>query len=662
MLILGLSGGPELIHESCWGFPPTVYHDAACVLLEDGKVVCAIEEERLNRTKHTNKFPLQAIQFCLDRKGVSLEEIDHIAYYSSREALNGICRKHFLKNPESSTMFEATSLLRSILRKQFHCEVDSNKLCFVNHHYAHAMSTYALSGYDRSLIVTIDGEGDGSSGLVVVGNGMTLDQVADFPVHKSLGLFYLEAISYLGYQQFDEYKVMGLASYGNHNRHRKIMSRLYTLLPCGDYEIHWENIPALLELGPPRRKNEPPTQIHKDIAASLQVALEEITTHFIRHYQAETGERNICLAGGVAHNCTLNGKLLSSGIFENIFVQPASHDAGGALGSALYAYYMNSSDDQKPPALEHVYWGTDINDPRPLEDQLARWESFVTINQVEDISETTAELLMSGKVIGWVQGRSEFGPRALGNRSILADPRPGETKDRINRIVKKREDYRPFAPAVLEEDVRTFFEVPQNRTDFPFMNFVVKVRPDKRSLVQAITHVDGTARLQTVSWKSNDRFCKLLQSFKRMTGIPMLLNTSFNNHAEPIVDSVDDAVVCFLTTGLDYLVVGNYLVMKKDVSWLHYRSLTPSIPPDISLQRVKSVEYPETVQVIKKRHNRKFECLIAETTFEALMSADGKKNWGEILDNHGHWTEETCERVTQDLIELWSERMIAFSP
>lgn len=665
MFVIGLSGGPDLVHENLFAFTPGMSHDSACVLLEDGEVVFGIEEERLNRIKHTNKFPVQALNLCLDSRGLRLQDVDMISYYSTREMLDLSTKELFLTNPDAPIFLDGASLFQHLLQRQLGVDIDPRKLRFVHHHHAHAMSALALSGFEESLVITIDGQGDRSSGMVFTGKGNRLEQLVDLPVAKSLGLFYVDVIAYLGYGLFDEYKVMGLAPYGDPEKHKSLFESFYTLLPGGDYEIHSDRIIKLFDLGTPRRKWEPLTQLHKDIAASLQAALEEIAFHIISYYRERTGLKNLCLAGGVAHNCTLNGKLLTSGMFENIFIQPASHDAGGALGSALYSYFMEKPEAQRPFEMEHLYWGSHIGSAQGILRQLTRWRHFLTYERADNITEQAAELLAKGNVLGWVQGCSEFGPRALGNRSILADPRPSENKDRINQMVKKREGYRPFAPSVLEEDVCEFFDVPSNLMQLAFMVYVVNVRENKRELLGAVTHVDGTARIQTVSRKTNTKFWNLIHAFKKLVGIPVLLNTSFNNNSEPIVDSVEDAIVCFLTTQIDYLVVGDYLIKKKDCSPQDYLALNVSLPPYISLHEVKRLGpngQPSTSFSIRNSYNAGFQFAISAKTFRSLSRANGEVSLKQTLAGDGDWHEQETQESVQEFIELWSKRFIVLRP
>jgi carbamoyltransferase len=357
--------------------------------------------------------------------------------------------------------------------------------------------------------------------------------------------------------------------------------------------------------------------------------------------------------------------LLRSGLFENVFVQPAAHDAGTALGSALYAYYQERPEAKKLPQIEHVYWGTDIGGSQSILRQLTRWKDFVTIKGSEDICRETAELLASGSVVGWVQGRSEFGPRALGNRSILADPRSPENKDRINQMVKKREAYRPFAPSVLEEYVDEFFCVPSWQKELPFMIFIVDVKEDKRAVLGAVTHIDGTARVQTVSKKTNEIFWRLIDEFKTITGVPVLLNTSFNINAEPIVDSVEDAVVCYLTTKLDYLIVGDYLVTKKELCWADYLSLKPSLAPYTTLNQVKKLGpngLHSTFYFIQNTIDSKFQQSISPEVYRVLCLADGELRLKNIMAELGETGDRKVEAVILELVDIWVQRHIILRP
>ncbi|MGY8668924.1 carbamoyltransferase [Bradyrhizobium sp. UFLA05-109] len=664
MLCLGVSGGLDKVYEFRPELPSTFLHDGAAVLVRDGRVIAAVEEERLNRVKHSNKFPSNAIQYCLDAAGVRLSDVDRIAFYATEAYCNAMLERLFVSHPSDAIPMDARLLLRTMLAQEFNTEVDPSRVSFVSHHQAHAVSAFAMSGFEQSLVLAIDGGGEFLSGLVGIGSGTEVNQLESFPESNSLGLFYLETIRYLGYSLFDEYKVMGLAPYGDPAPYRKLFERFYELSENGSYRLYLDRIgPALVRNIQVRRKGMPFTQQHRDVSASLQEALERIVFHIVRHYREATGMKRLCLAGGVAHNCTVNGKLLYSGLFEEIFVQPAAHDAGCALGAALMA-----SDEVGRPAprerLQEVYWGPDLGTDRAVEQELAAWAGHLDVERSDDVAGRAADWMANGAVIGWVQGRSEFGPRALGNRSILADPRPAANKDRINAMVKKREGYRPFAPSVLEEDARDYFDLPAGTGEFPFMNFVVGVLDTKRGLLGAITHVDGTARLQTVSRKSNPTYWRLIDEFKKRTGVPVLLNTSFNNNAEPIVDSVADAVATFLTTELDALVVGPFLVKKRAATLDDWTSLAVSLPPYASLYRVRAHtarDRQETVCEIRTTFSGGGGVRISDSVFDLLMRIKGE---AVLRDLFNSMTLNQAERevLVKELRSLWEQRRVRLHP
>jgi carbamoyltransferase len=664
MLCLGLSGGLNKVYENPLELPNAFLHDGAAVIVRDGRVVAAIEEERLNRIKHSNKFPSSSIQYCLASAGVQLSDIDRIAFYATEAYCNALLGRLLVSQPDASFPLDAKLLLRRLLAQEFGTDVDASRVAFVSHHQAHAVSAFAMSGVEKSLILAIDGYGDFLSGLVALGSGTEVAVLETFSQNDSLGLFYLEVIRYLGYGPFDEYKVMGLAPYGDPSAYRKLFEQFYELSANGGYRVYLDRIgPALLNSIQVRRGGAPFTQQHRDISASLQEALERIVFHILRHHREATGMKRLCLAGGVAHNCTMNGKLLYSGLFEDIFVQPAAHDAGCALGAAL----MMSSELGRPAArerLQEVYWGPDIGNDRDVEQELNAWAGHLHVERSDDVASSAADWIASGAVIGWVQGRSEFGPRALGNRSILADPRPAANKDRINAMVKKREGYRPFAPSVLVEDAREFFDLPDGMCEFPFMIFVVPVRQTKRGLLGAITHVDGTARLQTVSRKTNSTYWDVINAFKKRTGVPVLLNTSFNNNAEPIVDSVADAIVTFLTTGLDGLVVGPFLVKKRALTFEDWIALAVSLPPFVRLCETRAYttrDRLETVCEIRTGASNRDGVRISHELFDLLMQIEGEALLGHLLDAIT-FDQAKREALVGELRELWELRRVRLHP
>lgn len=359
----------------------------------------------------------------------------------------------------------------------------------------------------------------------------------------------------------------------------------------------------------------------------------------------------------------MNGKILYSNLFDEVFVQPAAHDAGNALGGALLVS-RKLEPNKGEERLRHLYWGTNISGDEGLEHILKRWDRFIHFRKEDHITETTAKLIADGAVIGWIQGRSEFGPRALGNRSILADPRPIENKDIINQMVKKREGYRPFAPSILEEYLEDYYEVPMTKASYSYMNFVLRTKEDKQALLGAVTHVDGTARIQTVSKETNEIYWTLIDEFRKITGIPILLNTSFNNNVEPIVNNEEDAIVSFLTTNIHYLVIGNYIIEKRAHSLTDCKDLVPERLQNSEMK--KTIGYTsegekQTMHEIRLHFGNKYRKVISEKLFELLEQSDGTSTLGELLHKMGH-PEAMSEEVTRDIMELWSLRLISLKP
>lgn len=671
MIVLGFHGGRKFEHED--GRAGFAMHDSAAILIKDGEVISAIEEERLNRIKHTNCFPVQAIRYCLDESKIRLEDVDFIATNAGKTTLDMMAKINFLDDPQHKQPPDGKHLLASLFERAFGVDV-TEKIRFCSHHVAHAWSAYGASDYDKSLVLVLDGDGDNKSGMVLLADGMNMTKLRVYDLHQSLGNFYTEFIKLLGYHRFDEYKVMGLAPYGNPNTYIRLFEKCYKLLPEGNFTIvdpliwltHFDSAGIVSHA---RRKGETFTQMHMDLAAGLQTTLEKIAFHILRHYQAETKQRKLCLAGGVAHNCTMNGKILYSGMFENVYVQPAAHDAGGALGAA-WNVVREEHSSSRPKKMEHLFWGPDIGDDREIESVLESWSELVEYRREPDICAKTARLLSEGAVIGWVQGRSEFGPRALGNRSIVADPRPPDNKLIINKMVKKREAYRPFAPSVLEEKAGEYFEVTDSQTAFPFMIFVLNVREKMREVLGAVTHIDGTARVQTVSHETNPKYWMLIHEFEKITGIPIVLNTSFNNNAEPIVDSINESVTCFLTTGLNYLSIGNYLVSKKEVDISNdiYKALIPALPSHRRLVRRTAPGAQDGAQFvyeIQSASNSLFgqhDVPVSPDLFNMLQAVDGRKSIARLFDETNIAHETKMRTILQELLNLWEQRVIELRP
>jgi carbamoyltransferase len=642
------------------------YHDTAAVIVRDGQVVAAVEEERLNRVKHTNALPLKAVDFCLNAASTSAREIDVVA-------LN-LSERHVRDKIHAAAYSQAVPRALSLEARFARWFGDplgpilAPKVEYVPHHLAHAASAMLCSNFDEALVVSIDGIGDDelegeTPGMVLTARGAMFERLRTMHRTESLGYMYGQVTKLLGFEEFDEYKVMGLAPYGRPETHRQAFEDSYELTPDGWYRLdRIRLIERLLGIVPVRQKEAQIDLVHKDIAAACQEALETIVLHVLRHYRKMTGLRRLAMAGGVALNCALNGRILAAGLFEDIFVQPASHDAGGALGAALYVAARRKADLASSGRLTSVYWGNPSPPTHEIEGVLERWAPFLEWQRSNDIAALTANHLAKGSVVGWFQGRSEFGPRALGNRSILADPRPAENRDIVNRMVKQREAFRPFAPSVLAERLRDYFDVPDDRTDFPFMLFLLKVRPEYRERLGAITHVDGTARVQTVRRSTNPRYWDLIQRFGDATGMYVLLNTSFNNSAEPIVNSIEDAIVTYLTTGLNALVLDEFFVTK--------RSVTNDLLARCGLAVAESAVIATTLvgrQRLARWARYRDEVPLAARppisiggrTFEILCLADGSLSLESLL----HATRgEDDATVLEEIRRLWSARLVEVRP
>jgi len=577
------------------------YHgDVAAALVRDGQLVAAVEEERFRRIKHVAGFPHQAIAVCLEMGGLAASDVDVFAV--SRDPRAHLWRKalFLLKNrPKGTVASRARNLaslraLPSTIAKSLNLDeaVVRQRTRFIEHHPAHLASAAFASPFDEAAVCAIDGFGDfvSTSWGRVAGTRLSVEGRVFFP--HSLGLLYLAITQYLGFPNYgDEFKVMGLAPYGEPGFVREIES-LVQLKDDGRFELdlsyfrHWsegvqmtweDGAPTLgavftpkLEslLGPARRREDPLEAKHEAIAASLQVAFERAALHVLRHVQKSTGSTRLCFAGGCAMNSVANGKIREQTGFREVFIQPAAGDNGTALGAALYACHeMNGK--RRGFVMEHGYWGPSFDDgaiAAALDAQHAAIAEHGCGRRAWDdeaaLDRWTAEQIAAGRVVGWYQGRMEWGSRALGNRSIIADPRRADMREIINTRIKFRERFRPFAPSVLEEALDEYFVggVPD-----PFMLQVYPVRPDKRALVPAITHVDGSGRLQTVSPRSNPRYYRLIKAFEGLTGIPMLLNTSFNEN-EPIVLTPEQALDCFLRTHMDVIVMGRHVLERAVVA------------------------------------------------------------------------------------------------
>lgn len=560
-------------------------HDAAAALIKDGKIVACAAEERFNRAKYSlnlggnTLLPKNAIEYCLKAAKISMDDVDLVAHYCdfNRSVIKKrlsllkpfISEQKFYLVRNSYQNIYDQMMDRDILLDQFTKMTGQRPKNFiqVNHHMAHAASAFFPSGFNKSIIFTIDGTGEVESSLLAIGHENEIQEIRRSLLPNSLGALYLITTVFLGFKSLgDEYKVMGMAGYGEPGTYRKFFQSLITLENNGSYSMNnmvRSDFKQMLinGLGHPRKPGDPIEKRHHDIAAALQESLQTTVLHTLDHARKEINISKLCMAGGVALNSMLNGAIARSGLFDDIFIQPASSDEGCSLGAAYYAYIQSLSGNPcNLPKLTNVYLGPSYQNPE-IHHTLKRFKNELSWEYTKKLSEIIALKIAAGAVVGWFQGRMEFGPRALGNRSILADPRSPRMKDRINAKIKHREEFRPFAPAVPEEDAEIFFQL-NGIKNSPFMLFVVPVRKKQQINIPAVTHVDGTARIQTVSKKTNKKFWELLVEFKKLTGIPVILNTSFNVMNEPIVCSPTDAIRCFLSTDIDLLVMGNYVVRK----------------------------------------------------------------------------------------------------
>jgi carbamoyltransferase len=554
------------------GMNYSLMHDSSACIVQNGEVVFAIDEERLSRIKHDARFPVLAIQACLDAARLRADQLDFVCF-GWPLGVEGIKHdiKCFARGSQPIDYIGAKSLLRRYLNSRGDRDGEESflknfgpikaRFLHVDHHLAHAISAYAYSGFDETAVLVLDGRGAWEATSLWYGRDGRLEPVWTIPWPNSLGLFYAQFTDYLGFQPYsDEWKVMGLAPYGEPgiNLSDFIIPddhpyRVSARLLLGSNRAPIAEIVS--RLGPRRVPESEIDTRHKNLAFAVQDACEQAMMTLARTAVEKTGCRNLCLAGGVALNSKANGKVLASGIVDRIFVQPAASDDGVCLGAAL-APYMESGGKLPVHEMRHAYLGSASSDEE-IEKTLQTYKLRAT--RTADPATAAAELLADGKILGWFQGRMEFGPRALGNRSILADPRDPEMNLKVNNAVKFREWWRPFAPSILAEVADQYLE---SATDSPFMILTAQVKPEKRAVIPAVTHVDGSARPQTVERNANPLYWRLIQEFGQRTGVPVVMNTSFNLRGEPIVCSPTDAVRTFFSSGMDALVIGSFVVEK----------------------------------------------------------------------------------------------------
>ncbi len=571
------------------------YHaDSSACIIKDGKLVTAVEEERFTRIKHFAGFPKLSIQHCLDECEISLSDVNYIAINQDPKA-NNFKRLIFLltHRPSLKLIIDKISKrkkyhsIKDTLNQEFKNDNFNGEVVNIEHHLAHLSSCFHVSPFEEACVVSVDGFGDFASSAWGYGknNDIKIDKKIHFP--HSLGIFYQSITQYLGFKNYgDEYKIMGLAPYGKPEYLHKL-KKILILKPNGEFELNlkyfkfyksnfnytWNSGTVSIDdlysnemevlLGKSRTKNEELTDFHKDIAHSTQKIYEEAFLNIVNTLYNKYKSKNLCIAGGCGMNSVANGKVKKLTNFENVYIQPAAGDAGGAIGSAFSTYH-NILKQPKSFVMKHAYWGNSYSEDyikSLLEKNKLKLDKNFEVKKIHDQSELSKDVaseIADGKVVGWFQGKMEWGPRALGNRSILGDPRRKDMKDILNLKIKRRESFRPFAPSILSENVDQWFEIDDK---VPFMMKVYQIKEDKRSIIPAVTHVDGSGRLQTVSSEINNKYYSLINEFFKLTKVPILLNTSFNEN-EPIVCKPEEALDCFLRTKMDLLVLENILIKR----------------------------------------------------------------------------------------------------
>jgi carbamoyltransferase len=595
MLILGISA---------------FYHDSAAALVRDGEIIAAAQEERFSRRKHDSRFPASAVRYCLDSAGLTHSDLDYVVFYEKPFVKFDRLLENYLafapRGLKSFRMALPLWIREKLFQKDLLCrELESvspgdnwaAKMLFAEHHQSHAASAFFPSPYEDALVLTMDGVGEWTTTSAALGQGNQITIISEIRFPHSLGLLYSAFTYYTGFKvNSGEYKVMGLAPYGEPRYAQTIFDHLIDLKTDGSFRLNLEYFDYCTGLtmtngkfnqlfgGPPRRSEEQLTQHHMDLAASIQAVLEEVVLRLVCSLASQTGARNLCVAGGVGLNCVANGKVQRSGRFKGLWIQPAAGDAGGAVGAALAAYYIHKGQPRQIEAqldgMKGAYLGPAFEN-KDVEPRLRKAGARFTVYSDTELLAKSVDALVEGKAVGWFQGRMEFGPRALGNRSILGDARSPTMQSLLNLKVKYRESFRPFAPSVLREDLQDWFEMD---TDSPYMLLVgdvqkrrrIPMTPEQKKLfgidklnvprseIPAVTHVDYSARVQTVHAETNPRYHALISAFKDRTGCPVIVNTSFNIRGEPIVCTPEDAFRCFMGTEIEVLVVENCFLRKEE--------------------------------------------------------------------------------------------------
>lgn len=558
----------------------SAYHESSACLLQDGKIIAAVEEERFTRRKHAknacvdnpDELPLHAIDYCLDRASISIGEVTHIGF--SMNPQKRLANQYFVDMVKEGdwgsksgeiTFYERLCLVPDKLQAMG-C---GGNFLWLDHHACHAASAFYASPFAEAAVLSIDGIGETTSTAFAYGSGSTLTVLQEMAYPNSLGFLWEKFSQFLGFTAYDATKVMGLAAYGNPRRFRTQFDQLVQLTPAGLCEMQHtllrfrvEDFSALEDLFGVKKRTDTDAlnEDHQDIAAALQHTTNLVVLHMTKHLYEQTKSENLCVAGGVALNCVTNRIMYEDGPFQHLYIQPAAHDAGTALGAAYLIWHAHLGNEKKEQ-MANAYLGPCFSSSEIVH---ALVESGVHYAYIEDIEKTVAMLLSQGNIVGWFQGRMEFGPRALGNRSLLADPRDRNIREVLNRKVKHREIFRPLAPSVLAEEAAHWFTIKKSTPTSDFMLIAYPARELHKEAIPAVIHVDGTSRIQTVSKEMNSRYYKLLAEFFKLTGVPMVLNTSFNER-EPIVCAPHDAIQTFLRSGIDYLAIDNFLVARHSL-------------------------------------------------------------------------------------------------
>lgn len=650
-MILGIGG---LFNRHNTDFRPDelfgLSHDSAAALVNSGECLAATEEERYNRDKHSLRFPTNAIHAVLNSAGVAIGEVSKVAYYFEEDYVDASLAELTAKNPNrkfDSARRQLIDALADSTGRNFH----PDSVHFVEHHLAHAAGAFYESNLESALILVTDGNGERYGTSLYLGDISGLEPIARYSRKQSLGHFYSSVTRFLGFGLFDEYKVMGLASWGSRSAFRDDLADLYRLGPHGSYTLdHSEVVSKLVDLGfRPRQAGDPVEQVHMDIAAGCQQILETVTTHILDYWIPRTGSKNLCLSGGVAQNTSLNGALLDRLDLDTIFIPAAAYDGGAPLGAAIVVDTETSNVVAPKRYSATPFSGASLGTRQRVRESLDRWRAEV---RIEDLTETdcierAVSCISSGGVVGWAWGNSEFGPRALGNRSILANPRLASSRDRVNALIKKREDFRPFAISILESEGSLYFDFGRVPANMEFMSFVVRTTQLGRELLPATTHVDGTSRVQVVR-DGTGLFAQLLSALGKSTGVAGVLNTSFNNSSEPIVQTPDDCVSTFLSDDLDLLIIEGFAISRRDKELFSGTSVSVKLPDFYSVgARLvgQSFEYELAPTV------RPDKGLIISDSLVSIVRSGGDVEWSNL-----------SAELQSELLSAWRRRALVVLP